>query len=388
VRLRLRVSGLLLLAGLACLASEGRLGSSSRAAPVPLCHWRAALVEDPHPRLFDRFDSVAVTRSGRAWAVGDYYTGHEGGPNGAFIEEWTGRRWQLVGRPLPNALLWSVSASGPADAWAVGDHLVEHWNGHLWRGVETARVRGGSIIDAVASHNPHDAWLVGERWTADRRIGRTLIEHWNGERWSVVPSPSPAAPGRRHDAILQAVDARSASDAWAAGYSISGKHGTAFRTLVEHWNGRRWEITPTPNVRASDGVLNDILFAVSGARRGGAWAVGSWASYAGGYGGKGDHALALRWDGLRWSQVSPAPIGGRTFLHGVAALGGTVWAVGDRGVPPRHETLIERWNGSRWTLSRSPSGFDLAAVSGQRDGPMWVVGAVSRRPLAARLVCP
>jgi hypothetical protein len=362
--------------------------AGSRAAAPKSCRWHAAAVEDPHARLFDRFNSVTTTASGSAWVAGDYYTGHEGGPNGALIEEWTGRRWRLVGRPLPNATGWSVSASGENDAWALGDRLLEHWDGRAWREVATARFRGSRVLHAVATRGPRDAWVVGERWRGNGKIGRTLAEHWNGKRWSVVETPNPSALGRGYDAVLQAVNIRSTSDAWAVGYWLTGPHRLVSRTLIEHWDGERWRIVPSPSVRASNGVLYDILFAVSADSADDAWAVGSYESEAGGYGGRGDHALVLHWNGQRWSRVTLPVIRERNLLSGVAARAGQVWAVGDRGLPSHgHRTLIERWDGRRWSVAPSPSGFDLAAVSISARGKGWAVGAEGRRPLAARLVC-
>jgi hypothetical protein len=363
------------------------VGSASLASSGGSCRWRPASVEDPHAHLFDRFNSVTVSPSGRAWAVGDYFTGREGGPNGAFIEEWTGGRWRLVGQPLPNAAGWSVSASGENDAWALGDHLLEHWNGQNWREVATARFRGSHVLHAIATRGSRDAWVVGERWRGNGKIGRTLAEHWNGKRWSVVATPNPSAHGERSDAILQAVTVRSASDVWAVGYLLTGRHMQASRTLIAHWNGRRWRIVPSPSVRASSGVLNDILFAVSADAKNDAWAAGSWGSEAGGYGGKGDHALVLHWNGRRWIRATLPAIRERNTLLGIAVSGGHAWAVGDRGEQPRQRPLIERWDGAHWTIAQSPSGFDLAGVSFAAHGRSWAVGAAGRRPLAAQLIC-
>lgn len=344
-------------------------------------------MQDPHPHLYDRFNSVTATASEHAWAVGEYYTGHEGGPNGAFIEQWTGRRWHLVGRPQPNASLWSVSASGPDDAWAVGDHLLEHWNGHDWQRVATAPV-GGNILWGTATSGPGQAWLVGERWRGERKDGKTLAERWNGARWTVVPTPNPPAAGHRYDAILQAISIRSASDAWTVGYWLTGPHMLVSHTLIEHWDGHRWRLVPSPSVRASNGVLYDMLFAVTADRSDEAWAVGSYESHAGGYGGGGEHGLVLHWNGRHWSRALLPPARERTFLHGVVARPGSAWAVGDRGLPPdHHRTLVERWDGTQWTVAQAPSGFDLAAVSQPVHGGTWAVGAVGRQPLAAHLVC-
>ena len=86
------------------------------------CVWRAAPSPDPRPGFVNSLASVAAVSLRRAWAVGDYYTGQEVGPQGAFIERWDGRSWRVVPAPgLRDATLGSVSASGADDVWAVGD---------------------------------------------------------------------------------------------------------------------------------------------------------------------------------------------------------------------------------------------------------------------------
>jgi hypothetical protein len=350
------------------------------------CGWRTVRSADPHPALYDRFNSVAAVSPSEAWAVGDYFTGREGGRHGAFIEHWDGRRWLLAHAAIPpGATLESVSASGAGDAWAVGNRrnlgqLIQHWDGARWRVLPAPRP--GGILHAVAERTPRDAWAVGAR-KRDPGFG-TLIEHWNGRRWTVVASPSPpVARGQRRDAILQAVTVISPTDVWAAGETVIGVPATASRTLIEHWNGERWMIVPSSNV-TSRGVTNDFLFSVSG-RRDDVWAVGSWGNYlAGGFGGRGDHALALHWDGRRWSRSATPALGHRSLLSGVAAAVGRAWAVGDRGLQPHQHTLIERFDGKRWSIVPSAPGFSLTAVSARSGGGAWAVGANGRRPLAAR----
>jgi hypothetical protein len=351
------------------------------------CAWRTTPSSDPHFSLYDRFDSIAALSPHDAWAVGDYFTGREGGRHGAFIERWNGRRWRVVAAPIPRgAILWSVSASGAQDAWALGQtddggQLIEHWDGARWR-VAPALHPPAPILFGVAARTRHDAWAVGVRSRGGG--GKTLIEHWDGTRWMVVPSPSPgAAPGRRPYAILRAVTAISPTDVWAAGYS-GGVRSPVTRTLIEHWDGRRWTIVPTPNVRSSRGVTNNILFAISGSRRDDVSAVGSWGSVPGGYGGKGDHALALHWDGRSWSRSPTLAVAQRSLFLGVVTRGRQAWAVGDRGLQPHQQTLIEHWDGAHWSVVPSPAGFSLAAVTTSSDGTVWTVGASGRRPLAAR----
>jgi len=387
-------SGLVFAIGLGAAAAFAAAVTTVARSDYPLafnsrqaCAWRTIPSSDPHPSLYDRFDSIAAVSPRDAWGVGDYFTGREGGRQGAFIERWNGRRWRLAAAPIPRgAILWSLSASGARDVWAVGQaddggQLVEHWDGARWR-VAPAPDPPAPILFAVAARRPRDAWAVGVRSRAGSV--KTLIEHWDGARWMVVPSPSPpAAPGRRPYAILRTVTAISPNDVWAAGYS-GGVRSPVTRTLIEHWDGRHWTIVPSPNVRSRHGVINDILFSISGSRRDDVWAVGSWGSVPGGYGGKGDHALALHWDGRSWSRIATPAVAQRSLLLGVVTRGGRAWAVGDRRFQPHQQTLIERWDGARWSVVPSPAGFSLAAVTTSSGGAVWTVGANGRRPLAAR----
>ena len=63
---------------------------------------------------------------------------------------------------------------------------------------------------------------------------QTLVEHWNGSAWSVVPSPN--APGTRSNSLVS-VSAVAANDVWAVGYSLIG---FTHQTLIEHWDGSSW----------------------------------------------------------------------------------------------------------------------------------------------------
>jgi hypothetical protein len=390
---RLRRTGAVFAIGLG-VAAFLRAAATTEAKPGYLlaesarsCVWETLRSVDPHPVLYDRFNSIAAVSPGEAWAVGDYYTGQEGGRHGAFIEHWNGRRWRLAHAPiLAGATLESVSASGAADVWAVGTRgnlgqLIEHWDGLHWRVLPAPQP--GGIVHAIAARTPRDVWAVGSRKQGANF--ETLIEHWNGMRWMIVASPSPpVARGQRGSAILQAVTVIAPTDVWAAGLSITGVPAATSRTLIEHWSGQRWTIVPSPNV-TSRGLTNNILFSVSGNRRDDVWTVGSWGDYlAGGFGGRGDHALALHWEGRRWSQSATPALRQRSLLSGVAVASGQVWSVGDRGLQPRQHTLIQRFDGKRWSVVPSPPGFSLAAVSARSGGGVWAVGAKGRQPLAAR----
>ncbi|MGI8586143.1 MAG: S-layer homology domain-containing protein [Chloroflexia bacterium] len=261
--------------------------------------------------------------------------------------------WTVVSCPnvntAPNELL-AVAAVAANDVWAVGDGsggtLIEHWDGSSWSIVPSPNV--GSDLAGVAAVAANDVWAVGDPGT--------LTEHWNGSIWSVVPSPNPG--GDSHFAGVAAV---AANDVWAVGVSYYDY------TLIEHWDGSTWSIVPSPNV----GTCSNYLTGVGAVAANDVWAVGGCGPYG------SFPTLIEHWDGSSWSVV-PSPDTGPAgnMLYGVAAVAANdVWAVGqDSG-----GTLTEHWNGSTWSVVPSPnpggSGFDLRAVAALATNDVWAVGA-------------
>lgn len=76
-----------------------------------------------------------------------------------------------------------------------------------------------------------NAWAVGYTNPNGCYCG-TAAFHWNGKRWSAVPTPNP--PAGFLDALLGVV-AISPSDAWAGGTTDWSS------TIIEHWNGKSWQ---------------------------------------------------------------------------------------------------------------------------------------------------
>jgi hypothetical protein len=73
--------------------------------------------------------------------------------------------------------------------------------------------------------------------------------HWDGTSWSVVKSPTPAGI-----ADLAGVEALATDDIWAVGGRVN-QQANAVRTLVEHWNGTAWKVVPSANKGPSDNHL-------------------------------------------------------------------------------------------------------------------------------------
>jgi hypothetical protein len=97
----------------------------------------------------------------------------------------------------------------------------------------------------VAVRTSTDAWAVGRQVNV---IGNTipnstLIEHWNGQVWAVVPSPNLANIVQDY---LQSVAIVSANDVWAVGPGYGSIQQCPHQDVVEHWDGQAWSVIPAP----------------------------------------------------------------------------------------------------------------------------------------------
>ena len=69
----------------------------------------------------------------------------------------------------------------------------------------------------------------------------TLIEHWEGTAWTVVPSPSPGTDA----SFLFGVRAATPTSIWAVG---EVNNSGAVTALVLHWNGATWAQQKLPDL--------------------------------------------------------------------------------------------------------------------------------------------
>jgi len=237
-----------------------------------------------------------------------------------------------------------------------------------WSVVPSPNGSSSSNLSAVAAVSANDVWAVGS--SGNQRSGaQTLIEHWNGSSWSVVTSPN---PGSIYN-TLYGVTVISAANVWAVGYYVNTTGVT--QTLIEHWNGTSWSVVKSP----SPATGNNELFSVSAASASSIWTVGFLTNNTSQT--PVDQTLIEHWNGSSWSVMkSPNPGSSSDHLNGVAAVSTSdVWAVGN-GKTSSGKTLIEHWNGSSWSVVTSPSpgsGGDLRAVAAVSAGNVWAVGYYS-----------
>jgi hypothetical protein len=131
----------------------------------------------------------------------------------ALALRFNGRTWSPVNVPVPagdNTALQAVTTVTPANNWAVGSDashsLIEHQNNSSsWSLVPSpANEPANSVLEAVSAASATDVWAVGDTRSGPEQGFESLIEHWNGQAWTVVPSPSVTAGGVQRTACLAA----------------------------------------------------------------------------------------------------------------------------------------------------------------------------------------
>ena len=282
--------------------------------------------------------------------------------------------WTVVNSPNagnPDGLS-SVAAISANNVWAVGTSglqsqtgktVIEHWNGSQWSLV-TSPSPGAeyNTLTGVTAISASDIWAVG--WQASMGVAQTLTEHWNGSHWSVVASPNPGADGTE----LEGVVAVSANNVWAVGNMQNNTAtGPVEQTLIEHWNGSQWSLVTSP----SPGTQTSAFVGVSATSANDVWAVGFFANSSNVW-----ETLTEHWNGSQWSVVkSPNPGTQINYLASVTAIStSNVWAVGYAD----SQTLTEHWNGSQWSVVTSsgpgPVSNSLLSVSATSASNVWSVG--------------
>jgi hypothetical protein len=299
------------------------------------------------------------------WAVGiDYST-----PTAKMmIEHWDGTQWTIVPSPSVGAdyaYLFNVSAVSANDIWATGTRggrtLLVHWNGVQWSTATTPNpgINENYLLD-VEAVSANDVWAVGYFRNGPPYNAIPFIVHWDGMSWSQMPSFNNGIFSN----ALTSVDAISANDIWAVGYSMEqNAPASQTRTLTVHWDGSSWSVVPS-------GFFNQLT-AVSAVSSNDVWAAGS----------DGLYQIIVHWNGGSWSEaLIPEPANNEIHLTSIDAISANdVWAVGyyDSLTVGGTVPLMLHWDGTQWSMIERDWGTApdfLYAVAGVSANDVWAGG--------------
>ncbi len=237
-----------------------QFGGAGQSPPPPVTfHWNGSawsLVATPALGANASLAAVSASSSTDAWAVG--FTLPGGYRNRlALYEHWNGSAWSVVAGP--GGGLTGVVDLSAANAWAVGQRgVVEHWDGTAWSNVTVPSPNPadtfGNNLTAITASSATDIWAVGE-FTNGSYTNSAYALHYDGTSWRVVILPQPAVSGPSSP-VLHAVTAVASNNVWAVGENEEVP-GLGITTLIEHWNGAAWSIVPSPTPGAYP-ILNGV----------------------------------------------------------------------------------------------------------------------------------
>lgn len=196
----------------------------------------------------------------------------------------------------------------------------------------------------------NDAWAVGAYYPGSSNVLATLAHHFDGTRWTAFPLPNVGV----QENVLYAVSMPTSGKAWAAGYYVSGKF--VQQTLIEHFDGNVWSVVPSP----SPGALQNILFGVAAITDSDVWAVGAEQDANGLWHTLTEHWNGSTWSVVN---AVDAGSSGNQFYAVKALAADDVYAVGQQaGAAFPNQALVEHWDGKACGLQPGGCvGFGVAS---------------------------
>ena len=227
---------------------------------------------------------MTSTSANDVWAIGSLVNLGTGLVSSLF-EHWNGTAWTATTVESNNQFLFGASADAANDAWAVGFNGADnigtsamHWDGTTWRSVATPNVgEGTNKLNAVLALSPNDVWAVGFSTPVappKQTATLTLIEHFDGTSWAVVPSPNVGPDSANQSNRLLGLTANSANDIWAFGSYFAADGSGHQMTLLLHWDGTSWTVASSPSP-TKGGFPCDLLWTGVVPSPGNVWILGS-----------------------------------------------------------------------------------------------------------------
>ena len=354
-----------------------------------------------------------------------------------FAETWNGTSWSTSAPPnVSGSLLTTlvgVSCTSSTACTAVGlswvsspQSLAERWNGTSWS-IQSVPSLGGSLgsaLEGVSCSSSTSCIAVGFNVNAPSE-DRTLAEKWNGTTWTAESPPN--VSGAKEDA-LAAVSCTSSTACTAVGKALPGaEKGQNSIPVADGWSGSSWSaqspLTVPPltedkmsgvscpsssrclavgrNVAAEESFLelwngSEWKFtnsAIAGEVKKISCPSTTYCIAVGASSGGGLSYWKATESGGTWTLSSgtpPTPSGGSSpILKDVACSAESACtAVGAYKAESTWKPLVERWNGTSWSVQSAPNPSEgtaeeaMRAVSCSSSTSCVAVGTAASKPFA------
>jgi hypothetical protein len=188
--------------------------------------------------------------------------------------------------------------------------------------------------------------------------------------------------------ILRDVATVSSNEAWAVGHQTILSLGNYLTVpLVQHWDGVAWTVVPTPIPEPYANGANCGFYSVAVVGPNEVWAAG-WQNKQDAAGYIGTHMMVQRWNGSQWTLIdTPMPgtlqlqSASGDLIRGIEVISpNDIWFVGDwvSISGPSQPALALHWDGSNFTIHSTPyfsnGGHGLEDVSATGPNDVWAVG--------------
>lgn len=349
-----------------CLAIAGTSAQSAGAAPVAMAiarwngsRWTRARAALPRGTRSVDLAGVSCRTATSCLVVGDYYTSAGSGASShALALTYNGTSLRpLPAVPLPRsatqATLSGVSCTTAAHCVAVGaavgsssgfspngpDSLIETWNGTKWT-LRSVGAPAGTLVDFTGVSCVTSAYCVLAGTAFAQNGVHLYLRSWNGRQLAVMKTAGESSTG---GLLVTGVSCATRANCAVSGGAVSAASGD-ISAFTRVWKGQAWQAS---TAAWPTGTADSYLAGVSCFGAHDCEAVGLAGSIA------APGPAAVFFNGTSWTrQAVPGPGRGRaTILADVSCLSAaSCVAVGDTG--PVSTTTPARltgvWNGRTW----------------------------------------
>ena len=340
------------------IAGVGPAVPSLLAAAAPSPVWNVVPSPSPQSAAAGSLQGVTCPTATNCVAVGAYRYGST--PGQPFVGRSNGTSWDLVPAPAPTDVadqkyatgrLLGVACATAAKCFGVGNYddgvhkrtLIEQWDGARWTIVSRLRPSSAtsSVLSDVTCPTTTTCLAVGAWRSADGR-NRSFVARW--ERQDVGRAPEPEC-GRR--ALRQPAPRRLVCERVELFRGRVLRPGQSARLDVDPAVGRQ-DVVARGEPQSGDRARQRTLRTSRACRQRCAFAVGS--AHNGANKTAPYKTLVERWNGKRWSiTASPNPPASHfVALNGIScSASDSCFAVGALADKTAFYNLplIERWNG-------------------------------------------
>jgi lysophospholipase L1-like esterase len=278
--------------------------------------------------------------------------------------------WTSV--PVPNEsgnnlTITDLSCPSPTFCMAVGitsagdpdfHSFARRWDGTSWSSVSMPvfpdqGAYQGPVVTGVDCTSSADCFAVGWVYATTEHRDQTLVEHWDGNTWTVVPSPNNPVGSDTH---LVGVSCASPTFCVAVGDTYTGR---GFASVIERWDGTSWTLDSIYSKSDVPNVVNTLLSYVSCTSRTFCVALGYFVEQT--FSSISNQLLLRHWDGRQWTDY---PIEGNSPL-GIDCFSATSCMVLSVQIYSSRSDATY-WNGTTWTRIDTPN-YEYAANSNLYD---------------------